>query len=251
MIATIDNDTSFEPDWLRLMVQALDAGADIGMVAPKVLYMDPVGVIDSAGIDIDRAGFTWNRFNGCLDSDAETSPYEVFGVVTCACLFRRALLDDVGLFDDRFFIYADDPDLCWRAQLRGWRGLYVPAARVYHFHSASMRKTPSLKRYLTSRNRIWSLVKNYHAPDLWLQLPRLVFYDLLSAGSRVLKERSLSPITGRLASLGQLPHFWRERRIVQSSRRVTSTYLNHALAPFPNVIDLIAGRPRRPHRVQR
>ena len=250
-VVTLNNDTVVDGAWLGNLVATAGAEPAVGMVASKVLYMQPPHLVDSAGADVDRAGFYWNRYNGMKDKPEEIEPYEVFGACASAALYRRQMLDEIGLFDHRFFAYCEDMDLAWRGRLMGWRCVYVPLARVYHAHSATSGQGSAFKRFLTSRNRIWTVVKNYHSPDFWLQLPRLVFYDLLSAVFRVAQERSLSPITGRLASLGRLPHYWRKRHAIQHGRRVTSAYLNRALAPFPNIVDLIVGRSRRPHRVQR
>ncbi len=62
---------------------------------------------------------------------------EVFGACGGGGLMRRAMLDDIGGFDDSFFLYLDDADVAWRGQMRGWRCLYAPAAVVHHHHSAT------------------------------------------------------------------------------------------------------------------
>jgi len=71
------------------------------------------------------------------ERDDEVVSYEVFGPSACAALYRRAMLDAIGLFDETYFMYYEDVDLAWRAQQAGWRCLYVPKARVVHCHSAT------------------------------------------------------------------------------------------------------------------
>ena len=72
----------------------------------------------------------------------------------------RAYLDDVGLFDERFFLYYEDTDLSWRGRLRGWRYVYVPTSLVRHRHAASSGVGSTVFRYYTERNRPLMLVKN-------------------------------------------------------------------------------------------
>jgi GT2 family glycosyltransferase len=171
-VATLNNDTRSESTWLEEMIRAMEMSVEVGMVAAKVLYMDPPHLIDSAGIEVDRVGYAWNRHNGRPDSHQEREPYGVFGPSAAAALYRRHMLDDVGLFDESYFAYYEDTDLAWRAQLMGWRCLYAPAARVYHVHSATSRRQGSpFKRYFLVRNKTWTTFKNYPAPTVWLNLP--------------------------------------------------------------------------------
>ena len=87
---------------------------------------------------------------------------EVFFASDCACLYRREMLEDIGLYDEDFFAYADETDMGWRARLAGWKCIYNPKAIVYHCHSASCRgNTLLLKPSLVERNRIWVAIKNF------------------------------------------------------------------------------------------
>src|SRR5438270_518806 len=66
------------------------------------------------------------------DGSGEDEPVEVFGPCGAAALYRRALLDELGGFDERFAFGLEDADVAWRARMRGWRCLYAPDAIVYH-----------------------------------------------------------------------------------------------------------------------
>ncbi len=77
-----------------------------------------------------------------------------------AVLLRRGYLDDVGLFDERLFLYYEDTDLSWRGRLRGWRYVYVPASVVRHRHAQSSGVGSPMFRYYTERNRLLVLAKN-------------------------------------------------------------------------------------------
>jgi GT2 family glycosyltransferase len=247
-IATLNNDTEVEANWLSELVKGMSSDPKVGMVASKILYMQPPHLVDSAGVGVSRAGLAWNRCNGAQEDPLEVEPYEVFGPSAAAALYRRAMLDEVGLFDEAYFAYYEDIDLAWRARLMGWRCLYVPTARVYHAHSATSRQGSSFKRYLLSRNEIWTIVKNYPTPDLWLYLPEILFYDLLSAAYRIILERSWSPLLGRLAALRQLRPMLRQRRIIQKRRQASSREMRQLMAPSPHLFQVTWRRLKTPVR---
>ncbi|HMQ55354.1 MAG TPA: glycosyltransferase family 2 protein [Anaerolineae bacterium] len=242
-LVTLNNDTRVEPTWLAEMVQAAEQSRDIGMVACKILYMQAPHLADSAGLAIDQVGMAWNRYNGLVDPN-ETEPYEVFCPAGAAALYKREMLDEIGLFDERYFAYCEDMDLGWRGRLMGWRCLYVPTATVYHHHSATSGQGSRFKRYLLTRNRIWTVLKNYPSPELWIHLPRLLFYDLTAAFYRLIKEKNLSPIQGRLAALRQLGPMLHQRRAIQSKRRLSSQALLALMSPSANLTSSVrVGRP--------
>ena len=82
-----------------------------------------------------------------------------------AALYRRAMLDEIGGFDDDFFLYCEDTDLGLRARWAGWKCLYVPGAVVEHHYSHSAGRASPLKAYYVERNRLFVLVKNFPAAD--------------------------------------------------------------------------------------
>src|SRR5204863_179653 len=108
-------------------------------------------------------------------------PREVFGACAGAALYRRAMLDDVGLMDEQFFAYLEDVDLAWRARHRGWRAVLEPRAVVRHVHSGTLGEGSPLKRYLLARNKVWTVAKNFPVEDLWPWLPVVVVYDVGAA----------------------------------------------------------------------
>jgi len=126
------------------------------------------------------------------------------------------MLDEIGLFDGDYFIYLEDVDLAWRAQLRGWRCLYVPTAKVKHIHSATMVEGSPVKNYLFGRNRIWTIIKNYLPPHLFLYLPLIALYDLSSVSYSLLVKRDTSPLRGRIAALTKLGRFLKKRKEIQA-----------------------------------
>ena len=211
-VATLNNDTEVEPTWLEALVQAMDTHPRVGMCASKMLFAGSQMVINSAGIVIDRVGIAWDRSGGQRDNPREDKRQFVFGACAGAALYRRAMLDEIGLFDENFFAYLEDVDLAWRAQWLGWKALYVPQARVYHRHSATMTEGAPLKAYLLARNKIVTLARNYPGPYWIVYLPLIVFYEVLSMAFSVFNRRGVSALRGRWAGLCAVPAAWRARQ---------------------------------------
>jgi len=160
---------------------------------------------------------------------------EVFAGCGAAALFRKAMLEDVGLFDEDFFMYYEDMDLSWRARRRGWRVLYVPEAVVRHVHAASSVEWSTFFMYHVERNRLLMLAKNAPLELAGREHLRYAVEAVLNSGryARSLARRSPDRHTLRtrigiqlrvLASLaGQLPrtaakrYHLRQREVVPSS----------------------------------
>ena len=234
-VATLNNDTEVDPGWLGALVQALETDPSIGMCASKMLLADRRAVVDSAGIAVDKAGIVWNREGGRDSHPGAAALVPVFGPCAGAALYRRAMLDEIGLFDEDFFAYMEDVDLAWRAQWAGWGCVYVPQAVVYHVHSATGREGSHFKNRLLGRNKIWLLCKNY--PLLpWYMLLVLV-YDVMSLGYAVAVGRGPGALQGRLESLGKIPHMLAKRQWI--SRRVSSRAMMAKLQPSENPLAVL------------
>ncbi|MBL7200616.1 MAG: glycosyltransferase family 2 protein [Anaerolineae bacterium] len=214
-VATLNNDAEPDPDWLDEMVSALESSPTVGMCASRMVRADDPSIVDSCGIEVDRAGIGWNRRGGEVDRPEE-EPYEVFGPCAGAALYRRAMLDQVGMFDADFFAGYEDIDLAWRAGRMGWRCLYVPSARVVHRHSSTFKEGSPLKGYLLGRNKVWTLIKNYPWPQWLLLSPLILAYDTAAWGSALLAGDP-NPLRGRLAAWKALPRILDKRRSIQAA----------------------------------
>ncbi len=230
-VATLNNDTEPRPDWLERLVEPALQDPGVGMVASKMLFAHRPGMLNSAGIALDRAAIAWDRLGGEPDRGGD-GVEEVFGPCAGAALYRRAMLDQIGLFDEEFFAYLEDVDLAWRARLAGWRCLYVASAAVLHVHSATGVEGSPFKSYHLGRNKLWCIAKNYPSPELYWSLPLLVAYDLAAVLYGIATRRDLAGLRGRLAGLIGLPRQWRKRRAVQRLRRVPFSVLARQMAPL-------------------
>lgn len=166
-IMILNNDTRLDPGCIDRLMHSLERDRRFGAGVPKILLDNEDNRIDAAGIVVYPDGLSIGR--GRMESgeryDEET---EVFCASGCAALFRREMLDDIGLFDEDFFAYAEDTDLGWRARLAGWKAYYVPRAIVYHHHSKKFGTYSARKAFLVERNRTWVAWKNFPLPILCL-----------------------------------------------------------------------------------
>ncbi len=163
-LATLNDDAAPEPGWLGALVHAMERRPDAGMCASQVRL--PGGRLDSAGMLVSGDGSSKQRGHGRSPGDFPIAE-EVLLPSGSAALYRRAMLEDVGLFDEDFFLYCEDTDLGLRARWRGWTCLYAPDAVVEHAYSHSAGNASPLKAYYVERNRLFVLVKNYPGRMLW------------------------------------------------------------------------------------
>jgi GT2 family glycosyltransferase len=199
-VALVNDDARLEPDCLRALLEAGERDRRVGSVAAQIRFSSAPGVINSAGIVVDTLGVASERLAGCAASAADEAR-EVFGVSGCVALYRRAMLEQLGGLDERFFAYLEDVDLAWRARAAGWRALYEPRAIAYHRGSASSGSGSSAKYYLVGRNRMRLLARNATRSRLLRSLPGILAYDLAYVLYAALADRTLAPLRGRLAGL--------------------------------------------------
>ena len=164
-VATLNNDTVPQPGWLAALVEVAESDPRAGSVASRMVFDHAPGLIQSAGITIDRAAIAWDRLVGRPLAEGERAPIEVFGASAGGGPYRRTMLRELGGFDRRYFMYLEDVDLAWRARLAGWRAFSAPAAVVRHAHSASAGEGSPLKNWHLGRNKVWVTAKCYPVPD--------------------------------------------------------------------------------------
>jgi GT2 family glycosyltransferase len=234
--ALLNSDAVADRGWVEALVRAAEADPGIGMCASKIYLHGRDRVLDSAGLLLSRDGI--GRGRGRLEPDrAEFSREEdVLAPSACAALYRRSMLETIGLFDEDFFAYCEDSDLALRGRLAGWRCRYVPGAMVVHAYSRSTAPYSTFKAFHVERNRIWVVVKCFPARLVLTSVAFTVARYLLQAYGAVsrrgaaarLRERTspwaLLGIVGRAywAAFARLPRMLGKRRQVRALRRVTA-----------------------------
>lgn len=162
-IATLNNDTILDKDWLSNLVNAAESSESrVGMWAPKILSMEERTRIDSVGgLLIYRDGIARGRGRGKEDKGQFDEVKEILFPSACSALYRKDMLDGIGYFDEEFFAYCEDSDLGFRARLAGWNAVSVPDAVVYHHYSGSTGRYSETKAFLVERNHLWLAIKNF------------------------------------------------------------------------------------------
>jgi len=168
LIATLNDDTEPDPHWLERLVQDMESDPEVGMCA-SCIQQYGVDLLDSAGMLLCLDGSSKQR-GANRPSSAFPQSEEVLLPSACAALYRRRLLDDIGLFDEDFFLYCEDTDLGLRARWAGWRCRYVADAFVNHHYSFTAGAFTPLKARFVERNRLWVAIKNFPI-GLLLQVP--------------------------------------------------------------------------------
>jgi GT2 family glycosyltransferase len=228
-VVLLNNDTEVEADWLGELFRHIRADRSIGACDSKILYFDRRDTIWSAGATYTIAGSA--NFRGHGRKDAEfAEPAEVFTAVACSAIYPRRVLDEIGGMDEDFFAGYEDVDWSFRARLRGYRIVNVPASRVYHKVSASHQYNSPTYVYHGQRNVAAVFVKNLPGR---LLLKYAVLHLLYTAGSLLYFAR-----VGRLSAflrakrdaLRQWRVLWRKRREIQRSRTVAASHIDALLS---------------------
>ncbi|MBI2374139.1 MAG: glycosyltransferase family 2 protein [Deltaproteobacteria bacterium] len=239
-IALLNNDTRTDPKWLEELNRALDAHPEVGFCASKILnYFEP-DVIDTAGDEIGVA-MGLKRGHGEKDGPQFSVARYVFGACAGAAIYRKRMLDQIGLFDESFVTNFEDVDLSFRAQLAGWRCFFVPTAIIYHKVGETKRRA-NWKQLPSYRNSKVTWLKNAPLPLLAKYMPELFKNEaiklLVSAGihKRYLEKPDFEKVFMLLLAdwqvITRLPSTVRERWRIQRQRVVSADYIE-SLMSFP------------------
>ncbi len=230
ILISLNNDTEADHRFVEAMVTALQEHPEAGLAAAKMLLFDRRDTLHSAGDGYGGDGIPFNRGVWQRDEGQFDEPGWIFGGCGGAVAYRRAMLDDVGFFDESFFMYCEDVDLNWRAQLAGWKCWYTPDAVVYHKLSAT--GGGPIASFYTGRNTLWVIAKNYPGALLRKYWPRVfraqwvVTRDALQAWRG---EAARARLRGQIAGILGWPRMLKKRRAIQRARRVSEEYLESLL----------------------
>ena len=221
LVLVLNVDVELEADCVAELVTAMAGDDELAGVVPKTVFMHDRHLIDNVGTRIDDDAVAYNVGIGQLDIGQYDASEPVFGACFAAALLRRSAFEAeaVGPLDERYFMYYEDVDWCYRANLLGWRFRTAPKAVVAHVHSASVRHLDySFKRYLLERNLLRTVVKN-------LEVPRATRIVARRSAAALVRAAVLRPYWQ--AGLRAIVDFWRDlprdraaRAAVQRRRRI-------------------------------
>ena len=221
-VALLNNDATVEKDWLSRLASALKDGT--GITTSLILSHDGSSV-DTTGEDLTVWGLPYPRGRGTSSKNVPEKNELVFGASGGASLYSVKMLREIGLFDQDFFAYYEDVDLSWRAQLAGWKVVFVPSAKVYHRIGATSSRMKGFTSYHTFKNLRLLVLKNTSPAIGRIIYPRFYlaysFFQLKALFSR----NALAMLRGSLASLRLAPKKMRERKVILASQKVSDEYI--------------------------
>jgi len=235
-ILTLNPDVLLLPNFITALVEAGRIDPKVGSVCGKLLTirasfdLPERQLVDSTGIYFTPMLRHLDRGSQEVDNGHYLSFEYVFGATAAAALYRRQMIDDICIlgefFDPDFFVYREDADVAWRAQLMGWRCIYTPNARGYHVRNVlpgNRRALPPEINMHSVKNRFLMRIKNM-TPDLyrrnWFSI---TLRDLVVIGACIVREHS------SLRAFGFLIGNWRrvvaKRHEIMKRRRAKDDYI--------------------------
>lgn len=166
-IFVLNEDTILAPDCIERMVAVGESDPSIGIVGPMVYHYDEPDIIQSAGGDMNQFYQGWHICENEVDKGQITEPHAVKWISGCGIMVRRAVVEQVGSIDERFYYYVEEFDWCVRAKESGWKIIHTPQAKIWHKGvQRNYHPKPSVTYYAT-RNRLLVLMKHHASPFVW------------------------------------------------------------------------------------
>lgn len=240
-LAVLNDDAAADSHWLKALFECAETNPRAGMFASQVRMG---ASLDSAGMLIAADGSSKQRGHGEPPENFAAAA-EVLFPSGSAAMYRREMLEQIGGFDESYFLYCEDTDLGLRARWAGWECRYVPNAVVEHRYSHSAGAASLLKAYYVERNRLYTILKNFPL-GLLLRAPFAAllryFWHLFlliegrgkasefRRGGRSSAWLPLLVIRAHGAALLHLPGLLRQRRRIMQSRRISTQEFERLLS---------------------
>src|SRR5579864_1035473 len=236
-VLALNHDMLLLPGFIQALVEAGHLDQKIGTVCGKLLTirasfdLPDKQLVDSTGIYFTPMLRHLDRGSQEVDNGHYLNFEYVFGATAAAALYRRSMIEDISIlgefFDPDFFVYREDADVAWRAQLMGWRCIYTPMARGYHVRNVlpgNRRALPAVINMHSVKNRFLMRIKNM-TPDLyrrnWLSITGR---DLVVLGACLLHEHTSLKAFAYLARNWR--RVWAKRQEIMKRRRAKDDYIS-------------------------
>ena len=235
-VLTLNPDVLLLPNFIQALVEAGHADPKAGTVCGKLLTIRPSfdlpekELVDSTGIYFTPMLRHLDRGSQEVDNGHYLNFEYVFGATAAAALYRRQMIEDISInsefFDPDFFVYREDADVAWRAQLMGWRCIYTPLARGYHVRAVlpgNRRALPPVINMHSVKNRFLMRIKNM-TPDLYKRnWWSITARDLVVLGACLIREQSSLKAFSYL--IRNYRRVWRKRQVIMRRRRAKDDYI--------------------------
>ena len=185
-------DTEVDPKWLEKLIEGAESYPNVAICGSKILDIERKNVIQEVGGLCDMFGFSLSRGWGEEDQNQYAKTIETFYVSGASLLIKKEVQNKIGLFDSKYFFNQEDVDICWRAQLAGYKVLVNPLSIVYHKGGGAASGAPGAnvdkgkgkyetsiwRRYFAERNILRTVLKNYSLSTVAKLLPPFFFIYL-------------------------------------------------------------------------
>jgi GT2 family glycosyltransferase len=222
-VALFNNDAAADKDWLKSLVDAMKG--EIGITTSLIMSHDGK-TIDTTGDTLTIWGLPYPRGRGkSIDTlDSETNEF-VFGASGGASLYSVKMLKEIGIFDQDFFAYYEDIDMSLRAQLAGWKVLFVPKAKVFHRISATSSRIKGFASYHTFKNLRLLIIKDTPKSLRHIIYPRFYLAYSFFQLKALFSSNAWSMLRGSFAGIRLAPKKLRERKQILGGQKVSDDYI--------------------------
>ncbi len=229
-IALLNNDTEPVKEWIEELVKAMDNDPNVGICA-SMLITCGTDTIDSSADGYSTILKGFKRGEGLSIEKHPIKEY-VFGACAGAALYRRKMIEEIGFFDDDFFLLQEDTDLNFRAQLAGWKVLYVPTAVVHHKVRSSIGHMSDTAVYYSLRNSEFVRIKNVPFGIFVRCLPEFMIGMMMEFIYFAIKHRRFRLyFKAKMDALKMLPAMLKKRTEIMKNKRVSNNYLKGIMTP--------------------
>jgi GT2 family glycosyltransferase len=225
----LNNDTVPEADWLARLHAPCRDDPSISVTTSRVVFLDAPAIVDSAGDGYLRAGGAYKHGHRAGVAECGQSR-EVFGACGAAFLIRRALFEEMGGFDERFFMVYEDVDLSYRLRLASHRIWYAADAIVHHAGSGTLELLSDAAVFYGQRNLEWTWIKNTPSPLLARTFVSHALYSAAGVAHYLRAGRIGPALRGKLAALAGLAEMLRARKEQRQRQRIDWRELDRWLA---------------------
>jgi len=215
----------FSNDWLAELINTMKKDKTVGLAQAKIVLSEDQNRLEYFCKNVDALG-TWSANYGS-DATELKHNFELFAASAGCCIIPRKLFNEVGRFDDDYFIYDDDTDLSMRVRLLGYTILFVSSSVVIH-RSSVLRGVSGGMLYHSSKNRMHTAIKNYELRNVCWRFPLLCFFTIVgSTGFFISKkhEEAKASLSGLINTIKDFQKIWAKRLLFQPKRRIKDTEL--------------------------
>jgi GT2 family glycosyltransferase len=225
LVVFLNNDLVIRADYAHSMACFFKDRPHLAIAMGKIMRWDNRAIIDRVGDSMDLSGNPWLIGSKQIDNGQFNSPMEILSAGTTAACVNKALIKEIGMFDENYHIGYEDMDLALRAHIHGDLVLYNPEAVVYHIGAATdSRKEIAAKiKFHFDKNRVATLIKNYEAANVVKALTLATFFYALAFLGEIFAKRNPDFAIARARAVGwiikSLPLILESRREVQQRVR--------------------------------